>query len=100
VAQGSLRRLNALVKGLPPEAAAFREDRPGWTQRDELQATAIEVTDAWGRQIVAAVVAVQGGKVTLPEPLRVEHPDRPKAEIAKKQKPRLATPADVGAGPS
>jgi hypothetical protein len=57
----------------------------------------IEVSDAWGRQIVSALVAVNGGKVTLGEPLRIEHPDRPKAAKPKTQKPRLATPADVGA---
>jgi hypothetical protein len=61
-----------------------------------LIATSIEVTDAWGRQMVTALVAVNGGKVTLPEPLRIEHPDRPKAPARKsKKKPRLATPADV-----
>lgn len=78
--QWPLRRLNALVNGLPLEAAAFREDKPSWTQRDELLATVIEVVDAWGRQTVSAVVSVQGGKVKLPEPLRIEHPDRPKPE--------------------
>jgi hypothetical protein len=47
--------------------------------------------------MVSALVAVNGGKVTLPEPLRIEHPDRPKPPAAKKRKkPRLATPADVG----
>jgi len=45
-----------------------------------LLATLIEVTDAWGRQIVAALVAVHGGKVRLPEPVRVQHPERPEAE--------------------
>lgn len=47
--------------------------------------------------MVSALVAVNGGKVTLPEPLRIEHPDRPKAKQPKRKKPRLATPADVGA---
>lgn len=85
-----------LVCGLPPDSATFRQDQPAWSQHDELIATSIEVTDAWGRQMVAALVAVNGGKVTLPEPLRIAHPDRPKKAPAKGKKPRLATSADVG----
>jgi len=80
----SPRRLLALIRGLPPEAAAFREDQPTWTQRDELLATLIEVTDAWGRQVVATLVALHGGKVRLPEPVRIQHPERAEAEEPEK----------------
>jgi len=70
---------------LPPDAAAFREDQPGWTQQDELLATLIEVSDAWGRQIVATLVALHGGKVRFPDPMRVRHPDRPDPEPPQRQ---------------
>jgi hypothetical protein len=57
-----------------------------------LAATAVEVSDAWGRQIVGALVATHGGKVRFPEPFRIQHPDRPEGESAKK---KTASPAEI-----
>jgi hypothetical protein len=82
----------ALVRGLPAEAAAFRDEQPNWTQQDELLASLIEVTDAWGRQIVSALVAVHGGKVRLPEGVRIKHEDRPEHEAP--PKPTATSSAD------
>jgi hypothetical protein len=84
VALDTPRRLLALIRGLPPDAATFRDEQPSWTQRDELLATLVEVTDAWGRQVVATLVALHGGKVRLPEPVRVRHPERAEAEPPEK----------------
>lgn len=92
----SPRRLHALVQGLPPEAATFRGDGPAWTQQDELLASAIEIVDAWGRQLLSALVAVHGGKVRLPEPVRIKHADR--AEAPEPQKEKITTdPAEIAA---
>lgn len=70
-----------MFNGLPEEAATWREDRPGWSQQDELLATCAELIDAWGRQLLSALVAVHGGSIgSLGEPLRIGHPDREEPE--------------------
>jgi hypothetical protein len=67
------------------EATVWREERSDWTQQDELLATCVEVIDAWGRQLVATLVAVNGGKLRdQGEPLRIRHPDREEPEPQKK----------------
>jgi hypothetical protein len=95
--QDTPRRLLALIQGLPPDAATWREDTPNWSQQDELVASLIETTAAWGNQMVSALIAVHGGKPQSIEPVRIEHPDRPMPEKPKPKKRRLATPADVAA---
>jgi hypothetical protein len=45
-------------------------------------------------QTLVALFAKKGG-VTFPDPVRIEHPDRPKPEKKATKKGRLATPADV-----
>jgi hypothetical protein len=96
VAQESPRRLLALIKGLPSDAAVWREDQPGWTRQDEWSALTIEALDHWGPLIF---VALGGEASKLPSPVRLfEHPDRPGTGKPKpKGKPRLATPADLEA---
>lgn len=70
-----------MLGGLPAEAAVWREERPDWTQQDELLATCVEVVDSWGRQLLSALVAVHGGSLKDPsEPLRIRHPDRPEPD--------------------
>lgn len=71
------RRIWALVRGLPRDAALWREDVPGWTQAHELQAAQIEVTDAWLRAIWQ-VLYVQTFRKRPPNvrPVRIEHEDR------------------------
>lgn len=74
----------------------WREERSGWTQQDELLATCVEVIDAWGRQLVSTLVAVNGGRLREQgEPLRIRHPDREEPEP---QKPEVtADPAQIAA---
>jgi hypothetical protein len=62
----------ALVRGLPLDSATWRS---GWTQQDELMATQIEVTDRLGLRL-----ARMFGAKSVPDPLRIEHPDRPEPE--------------------
>lgn len=86
----------ALIKGLPSDAATWREDQPGWTRQDEWAALMIEALDHWGPMIFAAL---GGDMKKMPAPARLfEHPDRPEPEKPEpKGKPRLATPADLEA---
>lgn len=79
-----VRRLLALIEGLPVDAAVWREDKPGWTQADELAALQIEMADMWGR-ILAMCLGAKSGK--LPKPPQLTHPDR----VRLKEKPRVTT---------
>lgn len=78
-----MRRLWALVQGLPRDAAVWREDIGGWSMQDELAAAQVEVTDQWGR-ILAQAWGVK--RQALPEPVRLDHPDRRRAAAAPKGK--------------
>ena len=61
-----------LVQGLPENAALWRED--SWTRQDEMLASLLELTDAWGH----AMIAVHGGKMKgNPKPLHVKRPWEP-----------------------
>jgi hypothetical protein len=76
------RRLWALVRGLPVDAAVWRDGKH-WTQADELQAIAIERSDIWGHRLTVALRAFKG---RVPEMPRIEHPDRrAQIEVAKPQ---------------
>lgn len=66
-----VRRLLALITGLPMDAAVWREERPQWTTEHELLATVAEVNDAGFRALFAALGGKANGK-----PLRIEHPQR------------------------
>jgi hypothetical protein len=87
------RRLLALINGLPSTAATWREDQPGWTQRDEWAAQTVE-----GIYLVAGLLFNAHFKGQMPDAPRVfDNPDRPGGEPKPKSKPRLATPADLEA---
>jgi hypothetical protein len=78
------RRLLALIAGLPEDAAVWRQDKPGWSQQDELLATVAEAIDAWGRQIVLAVQCGPLKRPQLPPALvDLQHPDRPRRDATK-----------------
>lgn len=90
-----------MIRGLPEEAATWRQDKPGWTREDEWSARVIESLEHWGPVLV---MAMSGAKASqLPSPSRLfEHPDRPepdekpqKAKAKKKGERRLATPQDI-----
>lgn len=67
------RRLFALLVGLPEDAAVWREEMGGWSRQDELAAVAVEATDFWGR-VLAQMWGAKDHE--LPDPVRIEHPDR------------------------
>jgi hypothetical protein len=71
-----VRRLLALVNGLPPEAALWREEM-AWTAQDELAARSIEVIDGWGR---AHAQLMGARRRELADPIHVPRPgERPAA---------------------
>ena len=80
--RSGVRRLSALVHGLPLDAVVWREERPKWTQEHELLALVTEALaprlDLIWRQLIA-----NAGK-TPPQPpsqpLRFDHPDRPRPQ--------------------
>jgi hypothetical protein len=79
------RRMLALIKGLPDDAAVWRPDRTGWSQQDELAAMQIELHDQATRALVywlQVVVQSQAPRfrARLPDPMvgPIEHPDRPR----------------------
>lgn len=81
------RRLWVMVSGLPESAALYREER--WTRQDEMLATLLELTDAWGRMNVA----VNGGKLRGPQkPLHVRRPWESEEEATGKVKLRMGSP--------
>jgi len=66
------RRLWALTRSLPPDAAWCRQGKR-WSQQDELAAIAIERNDAWMRVLAIG----QGRKVEKVPPVApIKHPDR------------------------
>lgn len=71
------RRTWALVRGLPRDAATWREDGAWWSQETELAAAQIEVADRWGR----AMAQLLGAKPSaLPPPIEIKRPttERPR----------------------
>ncbi len=76
-----VRRLFALVTGLPDDAAVWRPDRRSWTNAEELAALNVEMLDQVGWLIaywlqVVASPSYRGLRAEMPEPLlgRIEHP--------------------------
>lgn len=67
-----VRRLWALVNGLPRDAAVWREETQ-WSWERELAAALIEVHDMWGRNLALLSGAK---KKSLPKPIRVPRPGR------------------------
>lgn len=83
------RRLWALVRGLPVDAAVWRDGKR-WTQADELAAIAIERADVWGHRLTVASRAFKG---RIPEMPRIEHPDR----VREQPRSRMSSVAEVHA---
>lgn len=63
-----LRRLWALVSGLPPQAAVWHKE--AWTTQDELLATLVEQSDSNARALIHAWT----GKAPSGKPLKIERP--------------------------
>lgn len=64
-----VRRLVVMLKGLPPDAAIWRDQQKGWTQQDEWFASLLELTDSWWRNLFTAF-----GKKPQGKPLHVDRP--------------------------
>ena len=86
-----VRRLRALLKGLPAGSALHRELDPGWswTFTDELLAGVIEVLD-YGNRMYFAAHKPKGAQV--PKPITIRRPWDPPPE-----KPEPATFEEVTA---
>jgi hypothetical protein len=72
VQAAGVRRLCALVAGLPPDSALGRAQGT-WSDDLELQAVAIERAEFWNQQLVG-MWAEKGAK--LPPAISITHPDR------------------------
>lgn len=70
--EGPLRRLNALIAGLPPDSATWRED--AWPPLLELIALQIERSDAWFRALLSALTGQK--RYRVPGELQIERPGR------------------------
>jgi hypothetical protein len=98
----SARRVLALVKGLPADAAFLREETK-WTRDDEFAALTIETIAQWGRsnfllgwhQFMLAHRSATGKlpptmlRELLADPERLDHPSRPAPP--EPPKPKLET---------
>lgn len=72
-----VRRIWALVRGLPREAVTWREDGAEWSHEVELAAAQVEVADRWGR----AMAQLLGAKTSqLPPPIEIKRPSVEKPE--------------------
>jgi hypothetical protein len=87
-----MRRLRALIEGLPPSAMFWRRE-PGWGTTEELLALNAEVTHAAVRVLLAAF-SRKGA--SLPKPLRVPRPWDVSRRSRPKPKRRIAE-ADLAA---
>lgn len=79
-----LRRFNALVMGLPPESAVWRQGRL-WTQTHELLASIYERQDHWGSALVQMSGRVLKDGAKPPPVMQITHPDRVVVEPEKKK---------------
>lgn len=96
-----MRRLLALIRGLPPEAAVWepeRAERAGWGLTEELLANLIETVDRARIDIVRGTVEAAGGKLrSVPQPLRLEHPGRDRLRPGRNSPPPKTNWAEVAA---
>lgn len=79
-----VRRLLALVKGLPQTATSARPEE-SWTRENELAARIAETIDAVGRAQLQAWTGKDAGN-----PLVIEHPGRTTTETAKAEPRRVS----------
>ncbi len=85
-----VRRLAALVDGLPPDAA-LRRDGSMWTLENELTAVTCELLQMWLAMQVGMWMP-KGSKV--PEVVPLTHPDRHKPPAAERKK-ATSDPAEL-----
>jgi hypothetical protein len=71
-----VRRLCALVEGLPPDAAIERIDGQQWTVSDELLALVAERVDAWGLLNARVGTDKKFHRYLPDEPLRISRPGK------------------------
>lgn len=82
----TVRRLLALIRGLPADSATWAGD--SWSTQDEMLAAAVELIDGWGRLHWMAL-GQDGRKITdareyglrVNRPEGVETPDEPSEKI-------------------
>jgi hypothetical protein len=74
----SCRRVNALVKGLPPEAAVWRQN--AFTPTEELLVQLLERHDEWARSHLQALLHHK--KVSVPAPFHMLRPGEEEQEPA------------------
>lgn len=86
-ARQPLRRVSALVSGLPADAVTWRQD--GWPVGDELLATLIEVTDSWSRALFE--LAAGEKSIQVPGPIEIRRP----GSTAETPAPRAETDPNV-----
>lgn len=79
-----LRRFHALVMGLPPEAALWRQGRL-WTQTHELLASIFERQEHWGSALVQMSGRVLKDGAKPPPVMQITHDDRPVRQDEKKK---------------
>lgn len=84
------RRLWALVRGLPVDAAVHRDGKL-WSQADELAAVAIERADVWGWRLTHAT----GRFRKVPEMPPIKHPARRKPEPVEPAERRMSTMDEI-----
>lgn len=76
-----VRRLLALIDGLPPDSAVGRDGK-AWTRQDEIAATAVERSELWS----GIQAQMWGAKARdLPPTIGFQHPDRKEAAAAPKK---------------
>lgn len=76
--ESGVRRLCALIEGLPPDSALHR-DNAMWTQDNEIAAAGIELTQMWLAMLVSLWMA-KGQKVPPIVPITHPHREMPEPE--------------------
>jgi hypothetical protein len=83
VSDDTPRRVYALVRGLPPDAATWRSDR--WTPEMETAVFAIERNDQWLRALLDALLNKK--QIPIPGPLEINRPGEEPAPERKRVRP-------------
>lgn len=84
VQSAGVRRLWALIDGLPPDSALRRQGRM-WTQAHELAALFIERQEHWGSSLVQMSGRVLKDGAKPPPGIQITHKDRPERDVQKKK---------------
>lgn len=83
-----MRRVKALVDGLPLSGVTWQPEHGGWTITDHLLATNTEWTNAVYRAVLASIPQPKARQRRLPDPLVIERPG------VKKKRPRRVSPLE------